>query len=694
MGLTTTTSGFIVFLLSVPVVQVQNDWKVNYNATQTCAPKGSTVDMSCTYTYPSTVSGIVIQTFWFMKLNVDLTTQSEYAGRAEYVQFQNKQCTLRVRELRETDSTTYKFRFITSIPKGRYTGEPGVRLTVTALQIKVTRVTVHQSYNTVELNCSTLCSPDSQVSYMWVKNGQNVLVETPRFVADFYPGDNISCALKGHESYSSSLLYPPKLPSVSVSPSAEIVEGSSVTLTCSSDANPAANYTWYKENVILTKGSQLVFWSIKSSDSGEHYCTAENGLGKALKNISVNVKYPPKLPSVSVSPSAEIVEGSSVNLTCSSDANPAANYTWYKENKAMHQGPEGIYHFASISSEDRGIYYCKSENQFGWINSSSLFLNVLYPPKLPSVSVSPSAEIVEGSSVTLTCSSDANPAANYTWYKKNGNPDLQIISKQQLVFSSILSSDAGHYYCTAENKLGKKTSQYKFVNVEYPPQLPSVLVSHSAEIVEGSSVNLTCSSDANPAANYTWYKENEDSPKASGQIFTITDIRPERSGNYYCEAQNTRGRQNSTINLTVVKCGICGSWKLIIVATIVAISFCVIFTSVVLWIRKWKSQQSPRSVEKPNKSALKHSGDQKDALQYASIQFSKKQADTVYCNIEQAQLQRSKQKEEANSVEYTTVIFKTDSSALSNNYKETGEDPEALYSNIGETTKKQTDQNL
>uniref|UniRef100_A0A671TFZ8 Ig-like domain-containing protein n=1 Tax=Sparus aurata TaxID=8175 RepID=A0A671TFZ8_SPAAU len=67
---------------------------------------------------------------------------------------------------------------------------------------------------------------------------------------------------------------------------------------------------------------------------------------------------------------------------------------------------------------------------------------------------------------------------------------------------------------------------------DYAPKLPSVSVSPSAEIVEGSSVTLTCSSDANPAANYTWYKENGDSPKASGQIFTITDFRAEHSGNY------------------------------------------------------------------------------------------------------------------------------------------------------------------
>ncbi|KAJ4927272.1 hypothetical protein JOQ06_015006 [Pogonophryne albipinna] len=80
---------------------------------------------------------------------------------------------------------------------------------------------------------------------------------------------------------------------------------------------------------------------------------------------------------------------------------------------------------------------------------------------------------------------------------------------------------------------------------------PSVSASPSAEIQEGSSVTLTCSSDANPAANYTWYKEDEDSPKASGQIFTITDFRAEHSGSYSCGAQNKLGRSNSTSHLIV-----------------------------------------------------------------------------------------------------------------------------------------------
>uniref|UniRef100_A0AAQ6ICF8 Ig-like domain-containing protein n=2 Tax=Anabas testudineus TaxID=64144 RepID=A0AAQ6ICF8_ANATE len=133
------------------------------------------------------------------------------------------------------------------------------------------------------------------------------------------------------------------------------MKDSPVSLNCSSDANPASEYSWYKNEILINKEPQLVFSSIQSSDSGEYYCVAENDLGRSTSEyISINVKYGPKNSNISVRPFGEIVEGSSVTLTCSSDANPAANYTWYKGNQTIHHGPEGTIHFTSISSKDKG----------------------------------------------------------------------------------------------------------------------------------------------------------------------------------------------------------------------------------------------------------------------------------------------------------------------------------------------------
>ena len=78
------------------------------------------------------------------------------------------------------------------------------------------------------------------------------------------------------------------------------------------------------------------------------------------------------------------------------------------------------------------------------------------------------------------------------------------------------------------------------------PKRTSVYSSPSGEIKEGSSVALSCSSDANPAATYTWFKEHEVSVKETGQNYTITNITSELGGNYYCQAHNAIGHQNST----------------------------------------------------------------------------------------------------------------------------------------------------
>lgn len=85
-------------------------------------------------------------------------------------------------------------------------------------------------------------------------------------------------------------------------------------------------------------------------------------------------------------------------------------------------------------------------------------------PKLPSVSLGSSREIVEGNPITLTCTSDANPAATYTWYKKNAPGPLGKDS--QLVFKSTQSSDSGEYYCTAENVLKIVKSKVIFIDVK------------------------------------------------------------------------------------------------------------------------------------------------------------------------------------------------------------------------------------
>ncbi|KAI5620293.1 B-cell receptor CD22-like, partial [Silurus asotus] len=394
---------------------------------------------------------------------------------------------------------------------------------------------------TVTLSCS---SDDKSPlpGYTWYKGTSILGRESTYIISKIKPEDGGQYKCKFSNGYGErysddvtlSVWYAPKKSSVSISPSGDIVEGSSVTLTCSSDANPPAfEYTWYKESSLIGTGKTHSIKKISSKDRGGYKCKAGNLYGeKESDKAVVNVRYPPKSVSVSISPSGDIAEGSSVTLKCRSVANPPAlEYTWYKDSSLI--GMEKTHNIRKISSEDSGFYKCKAGNPYGEKESNEAVVNVRFPSKRPSISISPSAEIVEGATVTLSCScDDKSPLPDCTWYKGTsivGRGSTYIISK-------IQAEDRGQYKCKFSNGYGERYSDDVTVSVLYAPKKSSVSISPSGDIVEGSSVTLRCSSDANPPVTYTWFKENVFISTA--RTYTFTKISPEDSGEYKCKSGN------------------------------------------------------------------------------------------------------------------------------------------------------------
>uniref|UniRef100_A0A8C7KCD7 Ig-like domain-containing protein n=1 Tax=Oncorhynchus kisutch TaxID=8019 RepID=A0A8C7KCD7_ONCKI len=199
MDLRTAGSVLVVFLWSVAVVLGQDGWSVTYTTQSICTLKGSTVDLFCSYTYPR---GKVTTTFWFTEWGTgvepeDLGQDPEYAGRLEYHGDKKKDCTLKITDLRERDSATYKFRLLTDQEGGKFSGSPGATLSVTGLQVKLTG-----GYQDKTLTCSTTCTLTDNPTYIWYKNGQHLDESTsPQYkysVSNDYD-DSYSCAVKGHE---------------------------------------------------------------------------------------------------------------------------------------------------------------------------------------------------------------------------------------------------------------------------------------------------------------------------------------------------------------------------------------------------------------------------------------------------------------------------------------------------------------
>ncbi|XDV16423.1 hypothetical protein PO909_016145, partial [Leuciscus waleckii] len=287
----------LIILLMIHGVS-SDDWGVSYSPSHICALNDSTVIMRCTYTYPT--GHQIMKVFWTNESikgdeSPDLSNDTEYSQRLQYLGDKQQNCTVRLSHVTLKDSHKYYFRFITD--KDKWTGDPGVTLTVTDLQVESPeRVTEGDSVN---LRCKSSCALTDRATFIWYRNSQPLTERRDRnnelLLQSVRREDSgrYSCAVDGHTHISPdvqlNVMYPPRSVSVLMSGSGVIVEGDSVTLNCISDSNPPAlNFSWFKENETSAVGSGQSFSALQS---GRFYCQAHNQHGSQRSDaVTVTVK--------------------------------------------------------------------------------------------------------------------------------------------------------------------------------------------------------------------------------------------------------------------------------------------------------------------------------------------------------------------------------------------------------------------
>ncbi|XP_058625754.1 carcinoembryonic antigen-related cell adhesion molecule 6-like [Onychostoma macrolepis] len=277
-------------------------WGVSYSHSHICALKNSSVIMNCTYTYPTGYK--IMKVFWTKGPVIkgieppDLSDDPEYSQRLQYLGDKLRYCTIRLSHVTQKDSHTYYFRFTTNKPNGKWTGYPGVTLTVTDLQVESPeRVTEGDS---VRLTCKSSCALTDGATFIWYRNSQPLTERRDRnnqlLLQSVRREDagRYSCDAQEHNHYLKSpdvqlsVRYPPRNVSVSFSLSGQFWEGDSVTLLCSSDSNPPAEIIWFKENQSAAVGSGQSFSALQS---GRFYCEAHNQHGSQRSDsVTVTVK--------------------------------------------------------------------------------------------------------------------------------------------------------------------------------------------------------------------------------------------------------------------------------------------------------------------------------------------------------------------------------------------------------------------
>lgn len=229
-----------------------------------------------------------------------------------------------------------------------------------------------------------------------------------------------------------------------------------------------------------------------------------NGLGETVTSTqSTNILQAPQA-SISVQGSATVCAPNTITLTASG----GNTYQW--------QGGPATEQFVVNSS---GNYTVTAINANGCQSTASQAVTI-NPQPLASISASGATTFCQGDQVELS----ANPGTSYLW-----SPGGQISQ-------SIIVTTSGTYAVEVTNAFGcSNTSLPVVVNVTSSPSAPIIQVNGSANVCNGSNVNLVSN-----ISNVDWFIQGNVNSIGSG-----ASIQVNQSGIYFARLSASCGIVNS-----------------------------------------------------------------------------------------------------------------------------------------------------
>ncbi|XP_068733266.1 probable oxidoreductase PXDNL [Montipora capricornis] len=316
-------------------------------------------------------------------------------------------------------------------------------------------------------------------------------------------------------------------------------ENATLILSCNATGKPTPNITWRRvasDGTVIEKLPAInrvyILNNTNRNSSGQYRCTASNGAGVANKTVNVTVRFAASIDRI-ISSSNTVNEGKFFNVTCQASGNPSpTNYTWINKDGQLFSG--NVLNFINISRAEAGQYRCVLGNRCGK-DGRSTTVNVHYPLTITSISLNQTVD--EGDVVLLNCTADGNPQPNITWTRLSDNSivslSLTITGKQ----------DEGGYRCTADNGIGDVAFSDVFITVQSYHPINTVFSTNLPNNTVNLNENFTllCNADANPAASYRLYREQESlKEQNNGTYLTFVSTRTKQVA-YRCIPFNSYG---------------------------------------------------------------------------------------------------------------------------------------------------------
>uniref|UniRef100_A0A5F5Q2D7 Vascular cell adhesion protein 1 n=1 Tax=Equus caballus TaxID=9796 RepID=A0A5F5Q2D7_HORSE len=358
--------------------------------------------------------------------------------------------------------------------------------------------------------------------------------------------------------------------------------GDSISLTCSTTGCDSPSFSWRTQidsplnGKVINEGtkSTLTLEPVGFAHEHSYLCTATCGHDKQERGVQVDLYSFPEDPEISFSGLLEV--GKPVTVTCLvRDVYPfdrlemhllkgdhlMKNQEFVEDTDVKALETKSLEVTFTPTNEDIGkTLVCGAKLHIDEIDfklkekETTKTLQVYISPRNTVISVNPSKRLQEGGSVTMTCSSEGLPAPQILWSKKLDNGNLQLLSENAtLTLIAMRMEDSGIYVCEGVNLAGRDRTQVELI-VQVAPRDTTISVSPSSILEEGSSVNMTCSSDGLPAPKILWRRQLNNGELqflSENTTLTLISTKMEDSGIYVCEGINQAGKSRKEVELTI-----------------------------------------------------------------------------------------------------------------------------------------------
>ncbi|KAM9442509.1 roundabout homolog 2-like isoform 1-T1 [Salvelinus alpinus] len=357
-----------------------------------------------------------------------------------------------------------------------------------------------------------------------------------------------------------------------------VSKGEPATLNCKAEGRPNPTVEWYKDGervetdrddprshrMLLPSGSlfflRIVHGRRSKPDEGVYTCVARNYLGEAVShNASLEVAI--LRDDFRQAPSDVVVAaGEPAVLECVPPrGHPEPTVSWKRNNARVSNKDDrismlgGKLMISHTRKSDAGMYVCVGTNMVGERDSDPAELVVYERPVLMRRPVN--QVVMEEETIDFLCEVHGDPAPTVRWRREQADLPrgrFEILSDNSLRLTGVREEDEGTYTCMSENSVGK-TEASAMLQVHVPPQIdinPRDQIS-----AQGRSVTFRCGTRGNPSPAIFWKKEGSQMLLFPGQHFSqsgrysvsmsgelsITDVHPEDSGYYICQAISVAG---------------------------------------------------------------------------------------------------------------------------------------------------------